>query len=424
MEKPHFLAGAGKAEIRFPAGYFPQGEYDGQAGPLYVRCLLLRGGDPLLLISAELPSLRPWEITDALRAQAAGLAGVPLENAWLCMTHSLSAPHVPTPESGKREMHVQAVRAALCEAVAQARQNLQPARCGAETGLCGILANRDLESADGWWVGPGGAGASDPALTVLRWETPGGKRIASLYQCAVKSCVLEGSTLSDGRRLCSADLCGSASRRIEEETGAPALFFMGAAGDLMPRRVARSRYVDADGHFAETDLHEQGPALLGELAAALAAAVLAADAGIRCANAPALRVFQRDFSLAGQQSEPVPGPYRSYSWKSAAPRTLTVGAAVLGETVLLALRPELTVPIGALLAAGSPFARTLPLALANGGQGYLADEKEFERIEYEALHSEFARGEAERWAAAAAGWLRELAGARGVRAEPEIQEAE
>ena len=267
-------AGAGVSELIFPEGYFPSDGFSAVRDPMHCRALLLTQGEERgAVVTFELPSVRPWERTDALRREAAELLGTPYEHTWLVMTHDLAAPHVP-PEAEKAERHMRMLRDALRSAAAQALRALRPARLRIGEGACDINVNRDMPSADGWWVGTRGTGPSVKTLSLWLLEGEDGAPLAALYSYAVKSSVLEAAEMSDGKRYASGDVTGLAGTRAEAALGCPVLFVMGAAGDQVPRVKGSDLVLDAEGHFRPVQLRERAAEALEEMADELAGAVV------------------------------------------------------------------------------------------------------------------------------------------------------
>ena len=390
------LAGAGRAEIRFPAGYFPSGEFDVPHDPLHARALLLRQGETAFaLVTLELPSVRPWALTDALRMRAAECLGVPYDRVWLVMTHDLAAPHVPR-DPEKRALHMAALREAVAAAAAEAKARLCPVTLRRGEGACGINANRDEESAEGWWVGIAGRGPSDKTLSLLRLDDPAGRPAAVLYSYAIKSSVLEDTVMSDGRRYASGDVTGLAARRAEAALGCPVLFVMGAAGDQVPRQKAAYLALDENRHFRKVELREAGYEMLEALSGELAEALLAcAERATPAEAAPLLRYDHRVLVLPAKKpypkSLPEP-PVLHYDYEPADPETLDIWALALGDAALIGVKPEITTPTFAALKARSPFPHTLLAALVNGGQDYIATDWDLEHRTYPGLHTPFQSG--------------------------------
>ena len=71
-----FKAGAGRAVLSFPEEYFPNEGYKGIHDDMHVRVLLMESGEVRAAVAVfELSSVRPWELTDELRAYAAEKLG-------------------------------------------------------------------------------------------------------------------------------------------------------------------------------------------------------------------------------------------------------------------------------------------------------------------------------------------------------------
>ena len=391
-----FRAGAGRAELRFPADYFPVDGYSGVHDPMCCRVLVLeaqsvRGG----IVTFELPSVRPWELTDGLRDYAVRCLDAPYENVWLVMTHDLSAPHVP-PEEPKRRLHMDMLRAAMEEAAREAVSSLREASVRYAEGTSDVNANRDMESVDGWWVGIRGDGPSDKTLSLLRFDDREGRPIAALYSYAVKSSVLEASVMSDGKRYASGDVTGRAGAKAEEALGCPVLFVMGAAGDQVPKYKANYLELDENRRFYPVELRERGYELLEELSDTLARDILAAaSAAVAGEDGPVLRFAAASLECEAKKpypkSLPAP-PVLRYAYEPDGVQTLDIWAVRIGEAVLLGVKPEVTTPIFRSIKADSPFPHTLMATLVNGGQGYIATDPDYERFTYPGLNTPFQPG--------------------------------
>lgn len=117
-------------------------------------------------------------------------------------------------------------------------------------GRCGLATHRDLvdpeDDADRIVCGYHPDGPADDTLLVGRLTDPSGKLRATVtnYAC-------HPTTLAWDNRAISPDYLGSMRSTVEEQTHAPALFMLGACGELAPR----NQYVDdvevADSHGRE-----------------------------------------------------------------------------------------------------------------------------------------------------------------------------
>ncbi len=395
-------AGAGRARIELPAELFPTEGFSGVHDPLHARVLLLECGERVALVSIEFTSL-PEEQVGALRSTVGEVAGLPVENVWICVTHTMSAPHVmtkgmcKTPADGERSHLLStALEAAVRDAACRAVNGLQEARMGHGRGVCDVNVNRDVPTAQGWWLGFNETGFSDKTLTVLRFESVDGHLLALLFSHSVRPAVMERPPGEGEGNLVTADLAGAASQMIEEEYGdcAVALFVMGAAGDQAPALT--------------------GGNLIAEmLGARLGAEVVrvAEDMVCRGLSRP-LVTRQNTVRFAGQQMtetrllEPttgrdfLPGPDRQG----------VIAAIGLGDVALVGVSPELSSSTGVSIRDRSPMSETLVLTMVNGAAKYMADLSAYDRVTYEAMNSPFARGSAEILVEEAVGLLLDMAG--------------
>lgn len=403
MNQTTLYVGAGKAALRFPDAYFPHEGFLDVREDIYLRVLLIEQGQRGAVISVELPSVRPFSLIDELRELAGRLLDVSPERVWFVVTHNMAAPHVPKPEDPngpeKREMHMAALRNAIREASAQACASLQPARFGAGNGFCDVNGNRDIPSKEGWWLGINAPGPSDKTVSVLRFDDLEGNPIAVLFHYAVKSAVVDDEIMSDGYRHCIGELTGKACRHVEEHIGAVTFYFMGAAGDQVPKKAAKYFETDVEGHLREVHHGEMGYIWAEELGLQLGEQVLQITGTIYCRQRePDFEMRVLNMSFAGQYSIPSElshVPLTKYNYIPKSPTVLEVFLMRLGDVMLVGVKPEYTSITGIQLREGSPFSHTLLISMVNGGQGYMADRIAYERVTYEATHSEFACGSAE-----------------------------
>lgn len=406
-------AGAGKSQIRYPAEFFPQEHICGIRDCVHARAVLLEYSQRVLIVSLELPSLRPFTLVDEMREKLEGLTGIDRENIWICMTHNLSGPHVPDRDSQpeKYEIHMGAVWEAVKDACGQAAGNVREARLGIGTGEAFVNGNRDIYTNQGWWMGAGGEGVSDKTLTVFLLETPDKEPIAVLYHYALKPSAAEGIHMENGMRLLTSDVSGMCSRCIEKKTGVPALFFMGAAGDQVPRKKGFYGTKDEYGNLKEVDLGEKAYEFVDELGEELGEAVVKTVGKIRCSRkASVMRILHRSYWLPGQKPYSGGRPYRpvlQYQYIPDMRQELKAEILCLGDAVLFGLQPETTAVIGIELRKRT-YLKPLLIAMVNGGKDYMADQSAYDRNTFAGTHSVFARGAAEEFLDRAEELLKEL----------------
>lgn len=395
-------AGAGCAELHFPEQYFPREGFSGEYDPVSVRTLLLEGEDAVAIVSFELPSIRPFSLTKPLQKMVAEWVGVEEEHVWICMTHNLSAPHVPDKENDPEgySMHMDLVCQALHVSCHRAKENMQEARLGIGVGTADVNSNRDIETTEGWALGVNRALPSDKTLTIFRFDGLDGNPIAILYHYAMKNCTLELATMEDGMRLSTAELTGKASAYVEQKLNCPALFLMGAGGDQVPRKRAYYVEVGSDGKPIQRNEGPRGLTYLEELGKQLGKQIVEITHTINCSNGQnILRTGCIEFSFCGQQSYQENGPFDptlSYDYIPATEELLKVQILTVGSITLLGIQPEVTSVIGEKLRQRTNGAALL-CTMVNGGKGYMADISAYDRMTYSGTHSVFARGSAERF---------------------------
>lgn len=390
-------AGAGIGTLHFPEAYFPSDGFSGVHDDMHAKVLLLEQADTRgALVTLELPSIRPWALTDALRAYASELLCVPYDNLWLIMTHDLSAPHVPKTDWGQ-ELHMDILRRAVSTAAEAALSALQPVHPVICEGTCDVNANRDMESIDGWWVGIHGEGPSDKTLSLLRFDGADGKPMAVLYSYALKSSVLEAATMSDGKRYASGDVTGRAGVKAEKVLGCPVLFVMGAAGEQVPKKKANYLELDENRRFYTVNLAEEGYTILEELSDELADAICATAQTAHLSQPSDVPLYFGHFSFHGDgqisyaNSLPQP-PVAHFDYLPAPGEEIPVWYFRIGGAIMLGVKPEIMTPTFDEIKARSPFSCTMMATLVNGGQGYIARDWDYERFTYPGLKTPFRQG--------------------------------
>ncbi len=401
-------AGAGRAVIELPAELFPTEGFIGVHDMLRARVLLLESGNKVAFLSIELTSL-PEEVIVALQKTVGEMANIPPENVLVFVTHTFSAPHFmpmhlckTLADKQRNELLFRVIKAAVTQATSQAVVRMEAARFGYKTGFCNVNVNRDVSTADGWWLGSNETGPSDKSVLVLRFETLEGDPIALLFSYGVQPSVMDEPPTPDSDRMVTADMAGAASRFLEKQYGAAvtALFCLGAAADQAPSlKGARFQYVDKDGHVQVEDIEEEGFIIAKMLGRRLGIEVLQTSEKIRCqaltssifikkgvVRCPGQKMIRDLHSLR---------PTKQYDFLPADERDEPVQIVMLGNVALVGVRPELCCQTGLNIKEQSPFPETMVLTMVNGGAKYMPDRSAYDRITYEAMNSPFGRGSAE-----------------------------
>ena len=395
--------GVGRCEMEFPAGFFPTEGFTEQIHPLYVRALFMDEKSPFALVSIEMTSLSDEECL-RLKKETALLLDIAENRVWIAVTHTFSAPHIlpdfALKTDGERE-HRTLLRRALSDAVRsavwQARQEAAESSLTLYQGRSGVIASRDIELPEGWWIGCGGDGPSDKTLTVLALRRQD-VLCGLLVHANVQSSILDGTGAKEGKCV-SGDLAGIACAALEKRfPGSTALFMIGAAGDQAPIQRAKGYAPDGQGGYAEIDLHEKGVEIAEKLGAALAEEALAALAGEGRALSGEIMVGQRAFHAPAKKMNRnlrELRPAHACAWEPDGEKEQTIELFSLGDLAILGVRPELTYPTLRQLQAASPWPVTLAATMINGGAKYMADQSAYDRCMYEAVNSPFAPGAAE-----------------------------
>jgi hypothetical protein len=263
-------AGAARLEITPPVGVDLTGFVArenpniGVRDPLYVRALVLDDDDrQVALISCDLLGF-DRELTIEIRDRIALATGISAVRVLLACTHTHGGPAtIHLVGCGEIDpAYVETLLPRIVETVLQAQGDMQPAALavGSTTSSTGVHNRRT----------PGDV--IDPEVGLLRVDDAQGAPIAVVvnYTC-------HPTTLYYDNRYVTADYPGLVSSRIEEATGAVALFLMGAIGDVGPV--------------------ERGEESLATIGNALADAALAALPGLAPNDVPRLETAGETLAL-------------------------------------------------------------------------------------------------------------------------------
>ena len=277
-----------------------------------------------------------------------------------------------------------------------AEKDLRRAKVSFGAGFSDVISNRDVESVDGWWVGINEKGISDKTLFAVRFSDMEDNTIAVVFNYALKSSVMEDVRLGDGFKRVTGDVGGETCRRIEEALGAVCLFFMGAAGDQVPRKKGKYLKPDENGVFYEIDSGERGYDFIEELGGQLASDVLDAvskmppgDENVTVAVTDS--IIRVPGQVRYQNSMPRP-PVKFYDFPPAEEQEILIKLLTINDCAILGVKPEIMTPTNLEIKSRSPFKYTLLISMVNGGQDYIPTDIDYDRFEYPALHATVARG--------------------------------
>ncbi|MDA0333879.1 MAG: hypothetical protein O2782_01815 [bacterium] len=238
--------GVGRADITPPAGAYHRNWgaalHDAAEGihrPLLATVLVFSDDDTgekrRALFTVDLGWLRQREMTQLLDGLCQG-TGLHEDNLVLTFSHTHAAINLDierTAEPGGQHIapYLAALPGLLLEAYAAACRTVVPVDLAFGRGRCDLALHRDARDDDrGIFVcGPDPGGPSDDTITVIRATDDGGRPVAHVINYACHP-----TTLAWDNRLISPDYIGAMREVIEDQTGAPAVFVQGAAGDLGP----------------------------------------------------------------------------------------------------------------------------------------------------------------------------------------------
>jgi hypothetical protein len=223
--------------------------------PLYADLLyfapLAGDGTPWVQVQMDMVSLGSRDLQQGMRNAVAAGAGVSPEQVILAFSHThaggLFSPDRENLPGGEMILpYLDEVRASLQSAAEKAAADLSECYLTYGTGRCNLAGNRDYwdDANHIYTCGFNPDAPADDTLLVVRATAPDGTVRASIvnYACHPTTLAWENTQISP-------DYVGALRATVEEETGAPCIFTLGACGDLGPRRgfVGDTVVADANG---------------------------------------------------------------------------------------------------------------------------------------------------------------------------------
>ena len=419
-------AGAGIGTIRFPKAFFPSEGFSGVHDEPAARILLLDAGEKLALVSLELVMLPP-ELIEQVQKAVESITQFPANHVWVHTAHVITTPHAPhapigpggtalplTQEQrlnleGKSQIYRDALLEAVAHAARSAKLALTPARIGWGECRCGAAVNRDIETPFGYWIGENPQGLTNDIWRILRLEAPTGGTIAAVLNGDWKPCTIDNSQMEQGLRQVCSDASGIACRLAEAAVGAPCLFFMGAAGDQIPKEHTLSDRVDADGNVYTQDLGvEAGLDMVTRLGREIADAVISVLPEIPCTEINGILAVREHAFTWPLKARTELKPRTKYEYTQEGEGSISLQTAVLGGIAMVGLKPEINCITGIQLRDASPYEKTMIFSMVNGGQKYMPDLESYSRITWEAQNSMLMPGAAEAFVRKASAQLEKI----------------
>lgn len=394
-------AGAGKQAIAIPSSLLPLDNFTTVHDDLYVRVLLLRTATTeLALAILDLTSISA-EAIGLMRQVINEVAGVPAANVMVTVTHTFSAPHVfAASQSAQMATWVQNIVAATKAAVTAAAGRLRPARVGYAYGTCDVNVNRNVETADGYWLGTNESLPSSKTVAVARFDDASGNPIAVLANYDVQSCVMMESVMAGGDLPISADLAGAAVAHVESQYGGDTVgfFLVGACGDQFPAFRAKRYTIDKDKNWSEVDAQDAGWLLLTVQGERLGTEIVRAARTIRTGAGAALAYARSSATVQTIAQGHPAGPVRTYDFSATGTTTAPLWVFRVGDAVFVGAQPELSTDTALDIRGLSGFRYAFVASMFEGGAKNMADRWNYQHVTYEAVDSGYAPGSAERLA--------------------------
>ncbi|MCD7737686.1 MAG: hypothetical protein LUH58_01405 [Lachnospiraceae bacterium] len=323
------------------------------------------------------------------------------------MSHVLPTPHAWDTEHTKTKedehknaVMLTAIEKALVTAITQAKVSKTEALFGFGVGQCYGNINRNVKTADGWWLGENEEGPVDRTVSVFRFERMDGTPIAILFNYNAQASVLDDVYTLNNERLISSDFIGVAGRFVENElgNGVVAAYLLGIGGDLAPAAKGYRSIVGKDGKRIIKEARDNAYMLAEMLGERLGQEVLRIDERISCAplDGP-LKLMHRAVTLKGQVIPPTETiiPRNEYRYIPAEDVTTPVEAVSIGDAVLLGIKPEMCCRSLQYIKEKSPFMKLAVMTFVNGGAKYMPESDMYDMITFQAMNSRFAKGSAE-----------------------------
>ena len=430
MSTQHCLrAGAGRAVIDV-AGVLPVEGFTSVQNDLHARVLLLESNVRIAIVSLEITQI-PDSIRLRMQECVCRVCQVEPEHVWITTTHSFAGPHLfeapkpgESPRPGQKTRSEEEIKkgnllcdhytAALEEACRRAMESTQDAVAGCATGVSDVVANRNIETSEGWWLGTNSALPCDKTASVLRIDSADGKPLAALFVFGIRSGVMYKVHGEDGGSLVSSDLCGAACTCLEEEFGEnfTAMFLCGAACDQEPLLKGVCNELSRDGSLVEKKFDAKtASAILKAQSARLGCDVLNIWRNASQMNDISEIKTGRTLCVCATKASGETAklkPARSLTFEASGEVKQTVSALVIGNFILAGFQPEMGGVTSSQIRQAFPEATAAMAIMVNGAGKCLPDESAYTACMYQSQNTPFMPGSAEKLRDTAIALLNEL----------------
>ena len=256
--------GTGRSEITPPCNIYHRcwgaASHDAATGlhaPLFATVLVMREDDQApenLLVTLDLGWLRDSEL-EKLSDRVATDTGVGRDGTIITFSHTHAAGNYDMDRIDEEGGHLipvylEKLPSLITEAVREAQAKVQPVEVAFGSGHCDVARNRDYwdEETNQFVCGSNPDRTADDTVMVTRITGENCQAVAHIVNYACHP-----TTLAWANTLISPDYIGGMREVVENGTGVPCLFVLGACGDLGPK----------DGFVGNTAVAEQNGRQLG-----------------------------------------------------------------------------------------------------------------------------------------------------------------
>lgn len=375
-----FMAGAAKGDITPSQNLMPMPllsvlKFREILDPVYARVLAMSDGNQqYLFIMLDMTLVPEAEKTlDFISEQTA----IPRNNIFIAATHT----HGVTPVSlmdyknpidkRKSEKWYEEIKKTLLSTIVEAQSKMVPAKYGYGEGQSNININRDMVVGENKSVlGVNHDRPSDKTIRMVRIENMNGKVIALIVNHATHAVVMNGAISGLGTGW-TGDLAGKTSTKIEAQLDdAVVLWSAGAAGDQNPRISAQYASKVENGKPVKKNLGKVAYTLLDYLSDEHVRDIMKANKAIEATETDPQMYTAEKTALVDSIDE---GEKQAY----------TLRLFVIGDIAFQGISAEIVTSIGEAVREVSPFKDTILVTLANGYEGYVADDWEFDHDAFE-----------------------------------------
>ncbi|WP_119317689.1 hypothetical protein [Companilactobacillus formosensis] len=383
--KERVKVGFGKSIIKINDEDLPIREFASKLTDLYTRVIFLKNDSSKLkiLVSIEMTSLTQRDI-NKFKELICNKYNTDSKNIWITVTHTFSAPHLKhdisnTDDKKVYKFWIEKIETSLKESCNEAFLDLQFVKISYNSIYCPLNINRNIETAQGWWLGRNFKAFSNHMLKTIVFEKANGTKNL-IFNFDMQPSVFDHISNDNNQRVIASDIFGIAATHVENRYSNIVFPLIGAAGDQRPLIVADNSHSYA--------VNRQ---LLFEQSSLLKDAILQSVNSNKTTELDRFDIFEVNLILSGQIQQHGTfdlSPTHDYKFlKSETPIKANIFALQLNDILVLGTQPELNSSFANKFIKRINCSKVIMSTLVNGGLKYLPEKKDFERITYEAMNT-------------------------------------